>query len=132
MNRKTLFGLLIMLGFVALLFFSFGEQVQGYSNFADAGSSGNETHVVGTWVKDHHFQYDRERNVFSFHMADEDGNVRQVQYLNPKPANFEDAEQVVVEGHMVGEVFVAQEILVKCPSKYNELRTPETAASAAS
>jgi len=50
------------------------------------------------------------------------GVVRQVVYPNPKPANFEDAEQVVVNGRMEGDVFVAEHILVKCPSKYNDER----------
>jgi cytochrome c-type biogenesis protein CcmE len=53
-------------------------------------------------------------------MRDESGTVRKVRYPNPKPANFEQAEQVVVEGSMSGEAFAAQHILVKCPSKYNE------------
>ena len=49
-----------------------------------------------------------------------------VVYNNPKPANFEDAESVVVEGKMNGDVFEAEYILVKCPSKYNDTRSLET------
>ena len=52
-------------------------------------------------------------------MQDEVGNVRQVQYANPKPANFEDAEKLVIEGVASGDIFEAEHILVKCPSKYN-------------
>ena len=129
MNKKTLFGLLIMGAFTALLFTSFGDQVQGYMNFAEAEATGHSAHVVGTWVKERDFAYDRDTNTFSFFMADEAGQVRQVVYANPKPANFEDAEQVVVEGSMSGDVFHAEHILVKCPSKYNEMRAPETAAA---
>ena len=39
----------------------------------------------------------------------------------------EDAEQVVVEGQMAGDVFEAKHILVKCPSKYNDGREFERA-----
>ena len=53
-------------------------------------------------------------------VEDENGIERKVHYLNPKPANFEDAEKLVVEGSMKGDVFVADYILVKCPSKYND------------
>jgi cytochrome c-type biogenesis protein CcmE len=40
--------------------------------------------------------------------------------MNPKPANFEEAEKLVIEGSTQGDVFVADKILTKCPSKYNE------------
>jgi cytochrome c-type biogenesis protein CcmE len=63
-------------------------------------------------------------------MKDENGLIRQVHYPNPKPANFEDAEQVVVEGQMEGDVFVAEHILIKCPSKYNDEREFQDAAPA--
>lgn len=130
MKKKTLLGLLVMAGFTSMLFFSFGQQVQGYMNFSEATSTGQTAHVVGTWVEERHFHYDRAQNVFSFYMQDEHGDVRQVKYLNPKPANFEDAEQVVVEGSMQNDVFVADEILVKCPSKYNEMKAPEATTNA--
>ncbi len=78
--------------------------------------------MVGTWVKESAFTYDRASNVFSFEMQDEKGQRRLVRYHNPKPANFEDAQQVVVQGRAEGEAFVASHILVKCPSKYNDER----------
>jgi cytochrome c-type biogenesis protein CcmE len=65
-------------------------------------------------------------------MKDEQGAVRQVQYLNPKPANFEDAEKLVIEGTANGDVFVANHILVKCPSKYNETNVMGEAETRAS
>lgn len=120
-----------MLGFSALLFVSFGEQVGGYMNFQEAEAAGASAHVVGEWLEDRHFRYDRETNVFSFYMRDETGNVRLVKYANPKPANFEDAERLVVEGYPEGDAFVAKHILVKCPSKYNdgqEFQTPTEAS----
>ncbi len=46
--------------------------------------------------------------------------MRRVHYPHPKPANFEDAERLVVRGAAEGDVFVARHILVKCPSKYND------------
>ena len=129
MKPKTIAGLVLMVGFAVLLFLNFGTQVGGYMNFAEAEKTGTNAHVVGQWVKEQHFTYDREQNVFSFHMTDEAGQVRQVHYPNPKPPNFEDAEQLVVEGYAEGEVFVANHILVKCPSKYNDTRGLEQAAS---
>ena len=41
-------------------------------------------------------------------------------YFNPKPQDFERSEQVVITGNMKNDVFVADKILLKCPSKYTE------------
>ena len=126
MNKKTLFGLIIMVAFASLLLFNFGEQVGGYMNFAEAGQTGSRAHVVGKWVEAESYSYDPEANQFSFLMVDAEGAIMKVVYANPKPANFEDAESVVVEGQMNGDVFEAEHILVKCPSKYNDTRSLET------
>lgn len=119
MKPKTLIGLVLMIGFAALLLMNFGQQVGGYMTFTEAEATGSKAHVVGHWVKDRAYEYDRDRNVFRFYMEDEKGVMRQVHYANPKPANFEDAERLVIEGYTRGDVFVADHILVKCPSKYN-------------
>lgn len=122
MKPKTIVGLVLMVAFGGLLFLNFGDQVGGYMNFAQAEASGAKAHVVGTWAKRRPTHYDRSANVFTFHMRDETGRVRRVRYTDPKPANFEEAEQLVVEGYARDDLFVAEHILVKCPSKYNDAK----------
>lgn len=124
MKPKAIAGVVVLAVFSLLLFRSFGKQVGGYMNFAQATEAGSDAHVVGTWAKDGRFDYDRTANVFTFEMLDEAGQRRVVRYHNPKPANFEQAQQVVVQGRADGDVFVANQILVKCPSKYNDGRDP--------
>lgn len=121
MKLKTIIGLALMVGFASLLFLNFGQQVGGYMSFDEAAEARAEAHVAGTWDRSHPTRYDRAQNVFTFHMEDEAGNVRQVHYANPKPVNFEEAEKVVVQGRVTPEgAFAAEHILVKCPSKYND------------
>jgi cytochrome c-type biogenesis protein CcmE len=129
MKPKTLIGLVLMIGFAALLLLNFSEQVGGYMNFTEAEATGAKAHVVGQWAQDQPLRYDPQRNLFSFYMVDGAGHMRQVHYPHPKPANFEDAEKLVVEGQMQDDVFVANHILVKCPSKYNDGRNLEEAAA---
>ena len=134
MKPKTIISLVLMAGFTFLMLRSFGESVGGYMSFTEAAEQDAYAHVVGDWVREQPVSYDASSNQFSFYMTDEIGGIRQVVYFNPKPANFEDAERVVVEGRMDGEVFVAEKILVKCPSKYNDGEfspgaMPATAAS---
>lgn len=122
MKPKTIVGLILIVAFSSLLFMNFGQQVGGYMNFEEAMASGSKAHVVGMWVEKETFSYNATTNVFSFKMKDDAGNVRSVRYLNPKPANFEDAEKLVIEGVAEGDHFLAHNILVKCPSKYNDAR----------
>ena len=120
MKPKTIIGLIVMVGFASLLLLNFGEQVGGYMGFEEAAETGARAHVVGQWVEDQQTRYDPAQNLFTFYMKDDRGMVRQVRYANPKPASFEDAEKLVVEGRLQGDVFVAEHILMKCPSKYND------------
>ena len=126
MRPKTLLGLAAIGLFGFFVLSSFGEQVSGYESFTQAAESGRSAHVVGTWVESEPTAYDPARNVFTFTLADEDGVRRRVVYPDHKPASFEDAETVVVQGRVEGEVFQAEHILVKCPSKYNDGREFET------
>ena len=128
MRPKTLIGLAFVGVFGFFVVTSFSQQVSGYETFTEAAESGRRAHVVGTRLESEPARYDPDRNVFTFVMADEDGTARRVVYANPKPASFEDAEQVVVEGQMLATGdFEAEHILVKCPSKYNEENEFETA-----
>ncbi len=127
MNLKTIVGLILLIGFTSLLLLNFSEQVGGYMTFEEAEESGSDAHVVGKWVDNREIKYDADTNLLTFYMADETGVIRKVEYANPKPANFEDAEKLVVQGHPTDDVFVAEHILVKCPSKYNA-QPPATTA----
>jgi cytochrome c-type biogenesis protein CcmE len=123
MNLKTVVGLVFIAGFSGLLFMNFGQQVSGYMSFAEAEETGQTAHVVGTWAEQEPTRYNRAQNVFMFHMKDKKGNVRRVRYSSPKPTNFEQAEKLVVEGRATGGgAFEAKNILVKCPSKYNDAK----------
>jgi cytochrome c-type biogenesis protein CcmE len=56
---------------------------------------------------------------FEFYLIDESNNERKVISNESKPQDFERAEQVVVTGKAQGDEFIASQILLKCPSKYN-------------
>ncbi len=51
---------------------------------------------------------------------DQEGISQKVVYSDAKPQDFEKSEQLVVTGKSEGEVFYAEQILMKCPSKYVE------------
>jgi len=53
-------------------------------------------------------------------MLDNNGESRKVIMKQAKPQDFERSESIVVTGELKNEVFVADEILMKCPSKYKD------------
>ena len=60
-------------------------------------------------------------NRFEFYLFDENKIERKVVSNESKPQDFERSEQVVVTGKAKGDEFIASQILLKCPSKYNNI-----------
>lgn len=119
MKPKLIIGIISIVLFTSLLMYNFGNSISTYVNFEQAEGRAT-SHVVGTWDNTQDYGFSRETMQFTFHMKDQDGNIRRVVYAKPKPNNFEQATQLVVIGELRNNVFYANEMLMKCPSKYNE------------
>ena len=101
-----------------------------YVSFGEArqrAAEGNQTkvHIVGRLPRDHQknpvgLEYDPllDPNHFAFTLIDTNRVAQRVIYNNPKPQDFDASEQVVITGCMKGQIFMADNILLKCPSKY--------------
>ncbi len=119
MKPKMMLGIGAIVLFTSLLMYNFGTSISTYVTFEQAEDRGN-SHVIGVWDDSQDYGFDRNTMQFSFHMKDEEGTIRRVVYPRPKPNNFEQATQLVVIGEMRNNVFYASDMLMKCPSKYNE------------
>jgi|TARA_B100000902_G_C27318699_1_gene922919 cytochrome c-type biogenesis protein CcmE len=98
-----------------------------FSKAKDVYESGSMTkfHVVGKLNKDEENNIEGLRKgddkmSFTFEMIDEDGIKENIFYGEPMPPDFLLSEQVVVIGGYENNTFVADDILLKCPSKYTE------------
>lgn len=94
-----------------------------YADFATAQQfPGKEFQVVGQLNKEKEIYYapEQDANSFKFFMIDNNGLEFHVRFNGAKPQDFERSEQVVVTGKMNDTEFVADKILMKCPSKYND------------
>ena len=98
-----------------------------FSKAKDVYESGSLTkfHVVGKLNKDEDnniqgLMKSDDKMSFTFQMIDEDGMKEKVFYGEPMPPDFLLSEQVVVIGGYENNTFVADDILLKCPSKYTE------------
>jgi cytochrome c-type biogenesis protein CcmE len=114
-------ALLVLAGGVAALTMQ-AKDVSTYATFTDAKEASAKVKVAGKLIKDKPMIYDpvANPNLFTFYLKDTNGKEVLVNLLKPKPQDFELSEQVVVTGDMQGEAFVANEVLMKCPSKYKD------------
>ena len=106
---------------IAMLF-SATNDFSTYASFQDAKESGERVKIAGELVleKDVIFDPIKDPNYTGFHLKDADGKINEVALLQAKPQDFERAEQVVVTGSMQNGIFVASDVLTKCPSKYKD------------
>ncbi|MCU0451481.1 MAG: cytochrome c maturation protein CcmE [Bernardetiaceae bacterium] len=133
MKLSYLFALLVIAAAVGIIISSTGSASQ-YVNFAEAAkmaSQGDDrkVHIVGELTKNPlgevvGVDYDplEDENFLAFDLVDDQGKRHRVVCTNPPPSmqDFKRSEKVVVIGRMQNAQFVASEILMKCPSKYEE------------
>jgi cytochrome c-type biogenesis protein CcmE len=96
-----------------------------YASFQTAIANPSTTyHVVGRLSREKPQVYDpaKDADMFTFYLTDNEGTERQVILNRAKPQDFDKSEQIVVVGKMNNEQFIASDVLMKCPSKYNNPR----------
>jgi len=121
MKTSHIIGAIIIIGAVVLALFSFQSSLTNYVTVAEAKSTGANVQVAGL-VLHNSIRYDTASNLLIFTLKEPQGAEMIVEYAKSKPANFENAEKVVAIGKFDrdNDVFTANELLVKCPSKYEE------------
>lgn len=131
MKKTHIVGIIIIAIAIAAIIGTLSDS-STYENFDVAFENpGAEFHVVGELNRDKETIYEPQVNPdrFTFYMIDKEGLEKKVVLHKSKPQDFERSEQIVIIGKASGEEFHANQILMKCPSKYNdgsqEFRTPE-------
>jgi len=131
MKKAHIIGIIIIAVAIAVIMTTAGD-ASSYVTFkeaADLAADGKDkkVHVVGKLKKDNvgqilgmQYKPQIDPNYFSFLLVDQNNEERQVIYSSPKPQDFERSEQIVIIGSMQNNQFVADKILMKCPSKYQE------------
>jgi cytochrome c-type biogenesis protein CcmE len=129
MKKSHIIALVVIAVAIAIIMTT-TQEASSYVTFGQAAqmaSAGNHKsiHVVGGLKKDdggHIIGMEKSADMlaFSFILVDDDGKEQKVYYNEPMPPDFTKSEKVVVIGHYQADIFIAEKILLKCPSKYQD------------
>ncbi len=93
-----------------------------------SASTGATVQIMGAPIKSA-TQYDQTTGTLDFTLMEPStGSLMPVVFKSPKPDNFDEAVQVTAIGRYdsTEKVFQADNLLVKCPSKYAGQKAPTT------
>ena len=117
MNVKVILALaLVAVGF-AVGVTSFRKSVTPYLSFAEARRTAGLVQVNGE-IADKNYVLKPLEQYMEFNLKDQKGEVMPVVYHGLIPGNFDQATMVVAIGRYQEGRFLAEQLLVKCPSKY--------------
>ena len=131
MNKKIVYliGVVLILVFAGFSFSAFQESLTPYVSFEKA-MQGKQTVQVAGGLEQNSSSYDDDSQSLLFTLVNPEdaGDTIRVRYEGLKPANFEDAVSIVAIGEFNDgeQIFAANKLLVKCPSKYQGLEEAET------
>ena len=117
MNLKIILAVVLLAAAAAVGVTSFKKTMTPYIGFAEAKSASGLVQVNGK-LADKDYVLKPQEQFLRFNLRDEHGDVMPVEYRGVIPGNFDQAVSVVAIGKYQGDHFEAQQLLVKCPSKY--------------
>lgn len=124
MRAKYIIGSVIIVAFLAWGTAAFFKTTVQYVSIEEAAASNRTVQVMGKIDFDV-VKYDRDDSRLEFEIYDPEAadaaTARRldVVYYGVVPGNFDQATSVVVKGKPDGQgSFVADQMLIKCPSKY--------------
>ncbi|MDX2066376.1 MAG: cytochrome c maturation protein CcmE [Fimbriimonadaceae bacterium] len=118
MKRGPIISGLVAVVALGAAVMAFTTSASPYVTIQQAKSApGDRLHVAGDIVPGS-VRNDVFRQELTFRIKDAEGSTVQVVHRGEKPANMAEATQVVAVGKMTGDAFVSQQLIVKCPSKY--------------
>jgi cytochrome c-type biogenesis protein CcmE len=117
MNLKVVVALVLLGVAVGVGVTSFRKTVTPYISFNEARRASGMVQVNGV-LADKQYVLRPGEQFLSFRLRDSEGEVLPVEYRGVVPGNFDQATSVVAIGRYRDGRFVADQLLVKCPSKY--------------
>lgn len=121
--KKTQIVVILVVAVLVATIISMATGLSTSVGFKEAfEASGKEFKVSGTLDRTQPVMYDPETDteMTVFYMADKHDEIQKVYLRKAKPTGLEQSETIDLYGKVIDGEFHASEILMKCPSKYNE------------
>lgn len=129
MKKSHIIGIVVIAIAVFVIISTAGD-ASTYVTFEEArqlfeSGNNNKVHVVGQLKKGDGGEIlgvepSEDKLTVTFLMVDNNQKTNKVFYNKPMPPDLKQSEQVVVIGQYNDDIFYADQILLKCPSKYEE------------
>ena len=118
-KKSYIIGGIVVVSAMVMAMYSFQSTLTSYVTVSEAKASKRPVQVAGMVVTGTD-RYDLERNNLIFVLREDGGDEMRVEYDGPRPGNFDNVTKVVAIGtyEPKEQVFMAKELLVKCPTKY--------------
>ena len=127
MRLTHVLGLALVLGGLVAGLSVYQKSLTPYRSFKEARETNGTVQVHGT-LAPASARYDGR--ALTFRIKDtQSTDEMDVVYTDVKPGNFDQARDIVAIGTFQGGVFRAEKLLVKCPSKYQELQEKQNRAA---
>jgi cytochrome c-type biogenesis protein CcmE len=119
MKKSYVIGGVVIVLAMAMAMYSFQSTLTSYVSVSEAKASNRPVQVAG-FVVEGTDKYALESNNLLFTLREDSGEEMKVEYDGPRPGNFDNVTKVVAIGKYEPKrrVFLARELLVKCPTKY--------------
>ncbi len=129
MKKSHIIGIVVIAIAVFVIISTAGD-ASTYVSFDEAkalseSGSNKKVHVVGQLKKNENGEIvgvepSEDKLTVTFLMVDNNQKTDKVFYNKAMPPDLKQSEQVVVVGQYRDDIFYANQILLKCPSKYEE------------
>jgi cytochrome c-type biogenesis protein CcmE len=126
-NKKIKFivgGVMVALAIVYLIFTGITSNSAYFLTVDELYAKGeaieNRTVRVAGEVDADTIKFDNRDLILTFDVADESGERLPVIFNGPKPDQMRHGAEAILEGKYDGQIFTAQSLLLKCPSRYEE------------
>jgi cytochrome c-type biogenesis protein CcmE len=119
MKKSYVIGGVVIVLAMVMAMYSFQSTLTSYVSVSEAKASNRPVQVAG-FVVEGTDKYDLDSNNLLFTLREDSGEEMKVEYDGPRPGNFDNVTKVVAIGKYEPKrrVFLASELLVKCPTKY--------------